>query len=809
MLATAGDDGYILFWNTKSGELLKKFPGSDVPVGCMSISPDGTQIAISPASFPDKSVSTPYVRRQWQNDGTRYIVIIEISTGKVVSKIAAHNHDITALEFNPKKNWILASAGVDGEIKYWDPVSGKQSGGFETGFGLITYGSNFAPPLGTTTLAFSPDGNWIAVGGIDQRVVLRSIDNLREYNIPTTCRWIDLLSFSPNSDALLIGSDDYGMRLWDVWDYCKGPILPGFNVDAARQALTDAITTTNGTQSNQFGVSSSMFLTRSSGMMNRGTSNFRFSQRGQIPIDVGYGNGVIVVWDSESTLPIHLLKGFGSSSRYALSPDGRYLANSTHTNNYAKDHNQLGGNVAIWDLRTGEQLAIFGSKGDRRGPALEFTPDSKSLVCSHGNTLRIWATDTRTLSEEFDMSALEASETEERFKHATDFDADGRPIGFLLKVRAIDEMAIGPNGNHLVTRTTLGELDLWNMRNRKLESRLRRASDVGEESPGMRESSKMAFSANGETLVCFDSKEEVTVWNVAERKLITTIANETRRDYKAVEFSALGGFFTVVDEDKIFSVFDFQSGSLLESFSFSESVSSFMRGLPFSVDQSGRVGAVMLNSGIGLYEPRSGTLTGRIDFQPRVGGLKSFSSIVFDPTGRTLIAVDGDDLYRLRYLGTEQGFLPRMSDYLDLKFCRLSGRKVTWNLPTTNLFQARKLPFVNLRPYSMLGIIRSDDTRERIHQRLFWEFFDSQNFDSARYILSLMNRSPAFDEARRSLVGVLSHQISSSEDPKARLTMSQLKPLLGTEETDPFIRDLSARALKRMESIPNSSSKSE
>ena len=69
-----------------------------------------------------------------------------------------------------------------------------------------------------TSLAFSPDGSWLASGSLDRTVRLWDMEN-----IETTSRtlnghegWVSSVTFSPDGRWLVSGSYDSTIRLWTV-----------------------------------------------------------------------------------------------------------------------------------------------------------------------------------------------------------------------------------------------------------------------------------------------------------------------------------------------------------------------------------------------------------------------------------------------------------------------------------------------------------------------------------------------------------------------------------------------------------------
>jgi WD40 repeat protein len=145
LVATAGSDNAVQFWDASSGALVRTLAGHDDDVSAIAFSPDGSLLASGEGG--------------WDVPGEGGIRIWSVADGALIETIDAHGDWVYALDFSPDGSTLLSSgrAYTQPSIKFWSVGDGE----------LIQQFDDSA-----LELAFSPDGSCFAYGRASYDVVL-------------------------------------------------------------------------------------------------------------------------------------------------------------------------------------------------------------------------------------------------------------------------------------------------------------------------------------------------------------------------------------------------------------------------------------------------------------------------------------------------------------------------------------------------------------------------------------------------------------------------------------------------------------
>ncbi|QVL29928.1 WD40 repeat domain-containing protein [Telmatocola sphagniphila] len=162
-LVSGGYDGKLIWWDTEAKKQIRSIEGHSRWIRKIALSPDGKILA---------SVADDMVCRIW-----------DLQTGKKIRELRGHAEKtpshfdsmLYAVAFSPDGKW-LATADKIGHIVLWDLESGKQLYSLEA---PVMYTWDKVQRLhsigGIRSLAFSPNGKLLAVGGTGK---IGNIDHL-------------------------------------------------------------------------------------------------------------------------------------------------------------------------------------------------------------------------------------------------------------------------------------------------------------------------------------------------------------------------------------------------------------------------------------------------------------------------------------------------------------------------------------------------------------------------------------------------------------------------------------------------------
>jgi WD40 repeat protein len=144
---SGGLDGKLTWWDSaaKSPKPIRSIDAHIGWIRALDVSPDGTLIATG------------------GNDNQ--VKLWNASDGKLVRELAGHARNVYSVGFHPQGKFLL-SGDLMGVLNQWDVATGKLMRTFDAK-PLHTYeGGQQVDYGGVRSIAISPDGKWLAAGGL-------------------------------------------------------------------------------------------------------------------------------------------------------------------------------------------------------------------------------------------------------------------------------------------------------------------------------------------------------------------------------------------------------------------------------------------------------------------------------------------------------------------------------------------------------------------------------------------------------------------------------------------------------------------
>jgi len=597
-LATTGDSGIINVWdisallNTPTGitsaQPILTF-SNEAGINSIAFSPDGMSLATG--------------------DYNGKLVIWDVSTGKKIKTISAHDDTITKVAYSPDGT-RLATASWDGTAKLWDAKT------YELLF-TFTAQANGGGPI--RSLAFSPDGRKLATAqeahGVDIWDVSTGGLKLTLYYY---CSAVSDVAFSPDGINLatselcppdnLVKVVKLGSFDKNIYDYMGTKWVAVMDLTAPDQVIksndhTDIVYELAFSPDGAMLASASDDNTVIVTDVRDGSSKFTLHDSWNIGtvtyspdgkyIATGNAMGQVKLWDA-SPVSGYELKEIAAQqqaiSGLAFSPDGTRIATA--------DGSYIDPIQNIWPIAGGSPLKLIGTNNalhpDRNISGIAFSPDGKNLIsgmyeiknCSIIFWDAVSGEQTKILDDPYckdhekvlvfdvayspDGKYVAAAEGEKR---AVIWDAQTGRIMHELSVgeNFVYSVAFSPDGKFLAVGNEDMLTTIWDV---STGSKLKTL----EGHTGWVQA--LAFSPDGKQLLTGSADSKAILWNLEKGTEIFTLVGHAAGINK-VAFSPDGKLIATASDDGTTKIWDAASGSLITTLSAS---AGSVYGLAFNLD---------------------------------------------------------------------------------------------------------------------------------------------------------------------------------------------------------------------------------
>ena len=571
LIASSSEEpGNIFIWDTLSGNIVTQLEHPFVQ--SVSFSPKGNKIA----------------------SGALEIIIWDSESGKEVMRTVRLGSSITSIDFSPDGNRI-ASASIDDSIRIWDVQTGELLVFIK---GHENWSDNYIDiDKSINSVSFSPDGQHIASGSVDNRVrIWDAFSGMERLEIDAHSS-VNCIDYSPKGENIASASCDGFIRIWDAYSGVLVSDLRKHNDSALSVAFSpDGKRISSGSSDNTiriWDIQSENEIMRMecnggeifsvifnpignllvSGSKNnkvkvwrltcemerfpghtRGISDISYSPLGNM-VATGASDNKICLWDSRTGKEITNIVTQYEVNSIDMSKDGSRIAAGGES-----------GSIAIFDVKSGKEQVAF-SRSPFSVNSIAFSPNDKYIASGHEwGEINIWDAKSGCLrtvlreSSENSINSIKYFSDGKRIVYGSDDNTvciwDIISKNEVAKLRghreAVTGVAISPNEERVASGSLDKTLRIWDIDRRK-EVFVLKGHEYG--------INDVEYSPNGKIVASGSIDNTIRIWSAISGKEIIQIEEYTNDDI--IAFSPDGKKIAAGSIDSMIRVYDASTGKKL------------------------------------------------------------------------------------------------------------------------------------------------------------------------------------------------------------------------------------------------------